>query len=229
MLTSIAIPVYEMNGQGIHYLKHNLNKIIVQKINFDLEVIISDQSKNDIVKNYINDLGIDYIKYIKANEKVNSLSSNTNNAIRYCSGDIIKVLYQDDYFLNEYSLQKTIDTISNSNKMWLISACEHSKDLLTLIRPFYPQWNDHMIFGNNTYSCPSVLSFKKEAKDNYFDENLDYLLDTEYYWRMKNKYGEPVYLQDITVVISIHQNQSTNSVSMKSEKELDYIIKKYAN
>ena len=229
MLTSIAVPVYEMNGQGIHYLKHNLNKIIAQKINFDLEVIISDQSQNDTVRNYINDLGIDYIKYIKANEKVNSLSSNTNNAIRYCSGDIIKVLYQDDYFLNEYSLQKTIDTISNSNKMWLISACEHSKDLSTLIRPFYPQWNDNMIFGNNTYSCPSVLSFKKEAKDNYFDENLDYLLDTEYYYRMKNKYGEPVYLQDITVVISIHQNQSTNSVSMKSEKELDYIIKKYAN
>ena len=229
MLTSIAIPVYEMNGQGIHYLKHNLNKIIVQKINFDLEVIISDQSKNDTVKNYINDLAIDYIKYIKANEKVNSLSSNTNNAIRNCNGDIIKVLYQDDYFLDEYSLQKTIDTISNSNKMWLISACEHSKDLSTLIRPFYPQWNDNMIFGNNTYSCPSVLSFKKEAKDNYFDENLDYLLDTEYYWRMKNKYGEPVYLQDITVVISIHQNQSTNSVSMKSEKEIEYIIKKYAN
>ena len=229
MLTSIAVPVYEMNGQGIHYLKHNLNKIIAQKINFDLEVIISDQSQNDTVRNYINDLGIDYIKYIKANEKVNSLSSNTNNAIRYCSGDIIKVLYQDDYFLNEYSLQKTIDTISNSNKMWLISACEHSKDLSTLIRPFYPQWNDNMIFGNNTYSCPSVLSFKKEAKDNYFDENLDYLLDTEYYYRMKNKYGEPVYLQDITVVISIHQNQSTNSVSMKSEKEIEYIIKKYAN
>lgn len=229
MLTSIAIPVYEMNGQGIHYLKHNLNKIIVQKINFDLEVIISDQSKNDTVKNYINDLAIDYIKYIKANEKVNSLSSNTNNAIRNCNGDIIKVLYQDDYFLDEYSLQKTIDTISNSNKMWLISACEHSKDLSTLIRPFYPQWNDNMIFGNNTYSCPSVLSFKKEAKDNYFDENLDYLLDTEYYWRMKNKYGEPVYLQDITVVISIHQNQSTNSVSTKSEKEIEYIIKKYAN
>ena len=229
MLTSIAVPVYEMNGQGIHYLKHNLNKIIAQKINSDLEVIISDQSQNDTVRNYINDLGIDYIKYIKANEKVNSLSSNTNNAIRYCSGDIIKVLYQDDYFLNEYSLQKTIDTISNSNKMWLISACEHSKDLSTLIRPFYPQWNDNMIFGNNTYSCPSVLSFKKEAKDNYFDENLDYLLDTEYYYRMKNKYGEPVYLQDITVVISIHQNQSTNSVSMKSEKEIEYIIKKYAN
>ena len=229
MLTSIAVPVYEMNGQGIHYLKHNLNKIIAQKINSDLEVIISDQSQNDTVRNYINDLGIDYIKYIKANEKVNSLSSNTNNAIRNCNGDIIKVLYQDDYFLDEYSLQKTIDTISNSNKMWLISACEHSKDLSTLIRPFYPQWNDNMIFGNNTYSCPSVLSFKKKAKDNYFDENLDYLLDTEYYWRMKNKYGEPVYLQDITVVISIHQNQSTNSVSMKSEKELQYIIKKYAN
>jgi len=229
MLTSIAVPVYEMNGQGIHYLKHNLNKIIAQKINFDLEVIISDQSQNDTVRNYINDLGIDYIKYIKANEKVNSLSSNTNNAIRNCNGDIIKVLYQDDYFLDEYSLQKTIDTISNTNKMWLISACEHSKDLSTLIRPFYPQWNDNMIFGNNTYSCPSVLSFKKEAKDNYFDENLDYLLDTEYYWRMKNKYGEPVYLQDITVVISIHQNQSTNSVSMRSEKEIEYIIKKYAN
>lgn len=229
MLTSIAIPVYEMNGQGIHYLKHNLNQVINQKINSDLEVIISDQSKNDIIKDYIKDLSIDYVKYIKADEKVNSLSSNTNSAIRNCNGDIIKVLYQDDYFLNEFSLQKTINTISNSNKMWLISACEHSKDLSTLIRPFYPQWNDHMIFGNNTYSCPSVLSFKKEAKDNYFDENLDYLLDTEYYYRMKNKYGEPVYLQDITVVISIHENQSTNSVSAKSEKELQYIIKKYGN
>ena len=101
MLTSIAVPVYEMNGQGIHYLKHNLNKIIAQKINSDLEVIISDQSQNDTVRNYINDLGIDYIKYIKANEKVNSLSSNTNNAIRNCNGEDLcyyKVFFRNSIF-----------------------------------------------------------------------------------------------------------------------------------
>lgn len=227
MLVSIAIPVYEMKGQGVYYLHHNLQRILNQQTNFDIEIIISDQSSDLEIENYLKNFSTKPIKYFKDINRGNH-SANTNNAIRNCNGEFIKILYQDDYFLDSHALQKTIDFfIKNHDKVWLISACEHSTDGFNLIRPFFPHWNENMIFGNNTYSSPSVLTIKKEVKNIFFDENIYFMPDVEYYYRMKNKYGEPAYLNEITVVNMIHANQTQKLINDKMVSDLNYIKEKY--
>lgn len=226
MLISIATPVYDMNGKGIEFLEFNLNKSLSQKVNFEIEIIISDQSNNNEIEEYIKNLNSPIIKYFKDPNRGNH-SCNTNNAILKSNGDIIKILYQDDYFLDENSLQITINSLINSDNKWLVSACEHSTDKLNLIRPFYPRWNDQMLFGNNTYSAPSVVSIKKEAKRTLLDENIYYMPDVEYYFRMKNIYGDPLYLNTITIVNSIHENQTQNLIGQKMTNDIQYIKRKY--
>jgi glycosyltransferase involved in cell wall biosynthesis len=47
---SIAIPTWEINGKGVEYLDYSLN-IIAQQSFTDFEVIVSDHSQNDDIKN----------------------------------------------------------------------------------------------------------------------------------------------------------------------------------
>lgn len=226
MLTSLAVPVYDMNGLGVDFLDFCLKSIFNQKINFNIEIIVSDQSKDENINNYIQSLKDNRIKYFKESNRGNH-SCNTNNAIRNCSGDFIKILYQDDYLLNNNSLQTTIDNLINTDKSWLVSACDHSYDRINLVRPFYPQWNDEMLFGNNTFSCPSVVSIKKSVKHIMFDENLFFMPDVEYYYRMRNEFGDPFILNQITVVNTLHKNQTQVLSQDKYNKDLQYIYKKY--
>lgn len=227
-LVSIATPVYDMQGEGVKFLDHGLKKTLGQKRNFDLEIIISDQSQDSNIHNYLNSLSVPFIKYFRDPNRGNH-SSNTNKALRNCRGDFIKILYQDDYFLDESSLQRTIDSLQSSERAWLVSACESSTDGINLIRPFYPSWNDRMIQGINTISGPSVVCLKKQAKKVMFDEKLLYMPDVDYYLQMKKQYGEPLYLKEITVVNRLHENQTQHLLSDRHRIDLEYLKQKYAS
>lgn len=226
MIVSLAVPVYDMRGEGVKFLQKNLRSILSQKIDFDLEIVISDQSLDHDIERFLKVFSFSDVKYLREKNRGNH-SCNTNNVIKNCSGELIKILYQDDYFMDEFSLQKTINALKNSDKDWLVSACCHSKDGIHVERPFYPVWNDNMLYGENTYSAPSVVSFKKKCAETLFDENILYMPDVEYYHRMRKSYGDPFYLSDITVVNMTHPNQTQNLIYDKMQNDLRYIKQKY--
>ena len=69
-LVSICIPTYEMNGIGSSFLQKGLNSILRQTYK-NIEVVISDHSQDDEIKNivlsYDNKLNIKYIRNSKKN------------------------------------------------------------------------------------------------------------------------------------------------------------------
>lgn len=226
MLVSLAVPVYDMKGEGVKFLQKNLRSILSQKIDFDLEIIVSDQSLDYNIENFLKVFPNESVKYFREPNRGNH-SCNTNNALKNCKGEFIKILYQDDYFMDEFSLKKNIDSLKNSDKKWLVSACCHSRDGIHVERPFYPVWNDNMLYGENTYSAPSVVTIKKETADILFDENILYMPDVEYYYRMRKSYGDPFYLREITVVNMTHPNQTQNLIHDKMQNDLNYIKQKH--
>lgn len=226
MKVSLAVPVYDMKGEGVKFLQKNINSILSQKINFDLEIIVSDQSLDDDIENYLKNFPVNGLKYLREPNRGNH-SCNTNNVLKNCSGDFIKILYQDDYFMDESSLQRTIDALKNSDKKWLVSACCHSRDGVNVERPFQPFWNENMLYGENTYSAPSVVTIKSECRDILFDENILYMPDVEYYYRMKKIWGEPLYFREITVVNMTHPGQTQNLIQDRMQNDLNYIKQKH--
>jgi glycosyltransferase involved in cell wall biosynthesis len=228
MIVSLAVPVYDMKGEGVKFLQKNLRSILSQKIDFDLEIVVSDQSLDDDIENFLNVFPVDGLKYLREPNRGNH-SCNTNNVLKNCSGDFIKILYQDDYFMDEFSLQKTINALKNSDKKWLVSACCHSRDGIHVERPFQPVWNENMLYGENTYSAPSVVAIRQECKETLFDENILYMPDVEYYHRMDKLWGKPLYFREITVVNMTHPNQTQHLIHDKMQNDLKYIKKKYEN
>lgn len=228
MKISICIPTYEMNGKGVEYLNHSLN-ILSNQTYRDFEVVISDQSDNLDIKNLCEKWnGNLNIKYISYKDGLRRSSSNINNAIKHASGDIIRILFQDDFLYDKQSLETELVHFLGNHNDWMVTACCHTKDGINLTNPFYPKYNDIIHYGNNTISSPSVLMlYKKSFLE--FDESLLWLMDVEYYKRMFDSFGLPSICNYITVVNREHDNQVSNiHVTDEVKKyELNYINSKY--
>lgn len=214
-----------MRGRGNVYLKESFDILTMQTFK-DFDVIISDHSKNDFVeklcKEYSDRLDI---TYIKNEHKHGSSSANINNAIKNAKGRLIKILFQDDFLYSNNSLQEIIDTFNLSKDRWMITACEHTFDGKTFIRPFYPRYNKYIKLGNNTISSPSVLTIRNE-NPLLFNERLLWLMDCEYYARCYKKFGPPHILNKINVVnrIGTHQVSKTLVSKITKIKEFLYVL-----
>ena len=99
MRISIAIPTCESKGRSVEFLDDLFRTIEIQTFK-DFEVVVSDHSKDDKLVDVIDDFQYKFdIKYVKNKNDFGNGPANTNNAIRNCSGDIIKVMFQDDFFM----------------------------------------------------------------------------------------------------------------------------------
>lgn len=221
---SVAIPVYEAHGSGWLYLSELLNSIWKQTEK-DVEIVISDQSLDQNIKNicdyYSSFLNL---KYVCGRHLKRSNSPNANNAIKNCSSEIIKVIFQDDFFVMENALQEIIKAFESNTVNWLVSGCFHCSNIHFLQRPFLPSYNENIIRGINTISSPSVLSFRGK---HYFDDCLIMMMDCDMYTNLYKLYGDPFILNDCQICNRIHPNQLQNLSKNVTEKEIEYCLNKY--
>ena len=230
MKISIAIPTWEFNGRGSEYLNDLLRTIQIQSYK-DFEVCISDHSvDNEVLKELKQFEGKFKIVYNKNENDRGNGPANTNKAIEMCSGDIIKVMFQDDFFYDTESLEKILTEFNDSDKMWLVNGCNHTKDDgYNFYWEMFPKWNDKMIEGVNSISSPSVLSMRKECFDKIrFDEKLVMMMDCDYYYNLKSNFGDPIYFEDVLVSNRVHENQISSTYDKNIQDEINYCLDKYA-
>lgn len=227
-LISVVVPCYEMHGKGGVFL-HRLLESVYLQTNKNVEVVVSDHSVTNIIedkcKDWNNKLSITYVR----NELGRGSSSiNVNTAIKNSTGDIIVPLFQDDFIFNEKYLEKLIE-FSASDKNWGASACNHTDENES--RFFYEHpatYTGFDVTGINTIGAPSVIFFKKECKE-LFDENLIWLMDCEFYYRLHKKFGLPLIFNEVMVTIRMWESNVTNTLATKEirKKEAQYVIIKH--
>ena len=91
-----------MHGKGGEFLSLNLSKIITQTYK-NYEVVVSDHSISDLIKDVYEEylsLGMD-IKYLRNESNRGNSSSNINNAILNSEGELVKIIFQDDFFIDD--------------------------------------------------------------------------------------------------------------------------------
>lgn len=227
---SIAIPTWECYGEGARLINDLLRTIEIQTFkNFD--VVVSDHSDNDDVLNEVkkfeNSLNFKYIKNLS--NRGNS-PANLNNALINCDGKLIKIMFQDDFFYDDEALEKIVDAFSTSDKQWLLNGTNHTADEgHSFYWELFPTFNEDLIKGVNTISSPSVVTVKKDYLLE-FDQNLKYLMDVDFYYRMKKTFGEPIFYNDILVTNRFPHKNSISSnienVNKVLEKERQYCLLK---
>ena len=234
MKISIAVPTWECNGRGAEFLDDLLRTIEIQTFE-DYEVCISDHSMDNEVLNKVKEFENKLrIFYSKNTENRGNGPANTNKAIDMCSGEIIKIMFQDDFFYDDEALEKIHSEFENSDKMWLVNGCNHTQtDGHSFYGEMYPRWNDKIIDGVNTISSPSVVAARSEIFDSVeFDEKLVMMMDCDFYVNCDNKFGSPIFLNDVLVSNRVHSNQISqqyqqSSYQEKMSKEVNYCREKY--
>jgi glycosyltransferase involved in cell wall biosynthesis len=227
-MISIAIPCYEMGGRGSEFLEYNFIQINKQTYT-DFEVVITDHSVDDELKKLCNAWDGQFkINYTRISENRGSASYNTNQAIRNSQGSIIKILYQDDYLYDEHALQLTVDNFHDRYE-WLISDYIHTRDRKEYYRPFKPFLHER-IHLKNLIGAPSCLTLRNRNVL-YFDENLRWAFDCEYYKRLYLNFGMPAYLSTFTTVNVIWDGQLTHEFKELDtrKKEKEYVANLYGD
>lgn len=192
---SLCVPTHEMeNGE---YFLDRLQKSLDRQTFRDFEVVVSKEGR---------------------------MAENTNKAIKQAKGEIIKVLFMDDYLWSNDALQHLSDNFKGG---WYASGCVHTDDGEHFFSPHKPEWNPEVPTGKNTIGSPSVIAFENK-EPLLFDENLSWLLDCELYGRLYARYGEPTIepLPDIAIGIGLHQTTHTMTDDEKRAEHY-YLQNKY--
>lgn len=184
-MVGICIPTYEHSN-----LVERLLKSIEIQCYKDYKIYVSDDSRTnkveELIKKYSN-LRIDYIR----NKKPLGTSDNVNKAISRAINDkvdIIKIMFQDDSFSNEYALEKIVhymielktDVLFTANYEQYIDKltvhiCDSDKINKIKNDPGY-------LFIGNYLGAPSVLAYK--CCELMFDSRFTWLLDVDFYLRL---------------------------------------------
>ena len=210
---SIAIPAYGYNGKGREFLNQSFN-ILFSQVFTDFEVVISDHSQDDTIKDLCEVWGKHLnIKYFRNEIGRGVISPNLNNALNNCSGKWIKILFQDDLLFDANTLKNIKDFIDlDSDMKWMASSFWHTNDGRNLHTRLKPTWPDKPIWaGHNSIGCPSAITIKNEDIL-HFDDNLNWLMDCDYYQRMFLKHGLPKILDVDTMINRIVQDRLTNTI-----------------
>ena len=225
MKLSICIPTTELNysngnSMGVYMLKFLLTSIEKQTFK-DYEIIISDHSPSSIIKDECENWKNLNIIYYKNETGIGSAAKNLNFAITKAKGEYIKTIFQDDYFHSDNALEEMMKRVEEYG--WGAVGTYHCYEDNTdnLVRPLSPKYDNptDILYGVNTVSGPSVIFFKND--DNFFDEDLCWLNDVEFYYRLYNKYGNPLLIPEQMVVQRLRREGVSNTLqnSIKSEEK----------
>jgi hypothetical protein len=229
-LVSVCIPCYEMQDKGDKMLSELLLSIHQQDYS-NIEIVVSDHSKNDKIQKLIETKQWRYpIKYFRYKENYGSSSANLNHAIQKAAGYYIKPMFQDDAFTSPTALQEFVQTANG--KDWVSCSNYTCVDELQKVKTdlrivSVPRSLEAMALGDNSYGTPSnVLLLDKTLK---FDESLIWLMDCEYYYRYIQKHGLPHIINTPLVKIREWSGSVTNSIASQvvRRQEFEYVKEKH--
>lgn len=220
---SVCIPAYGMGGQGAEYLLDSFEHLLRQTYEA-FEVVVSDQSDDEGVATICKAYG-DRLDITRLDNRggARQASANTNNAMRAASGQVLKVLFQDDYLCDPTALAQHAEAFSKGGAKWLLCGSGVTHDGQSLEHTMVPRLNPNLYLGKNTVSSPSVLALRA-GTGLEFDEALIWLMDVDMYTRLNKALGEPHILPGAMVVNRLHKGQVSAGVSPSlRRRELRYM------
>ena len=237
---SICIPTYEFKGKGVKYLVDIFDGLRKQTFQ-DFDVVISDHSEDDVIHDFCEEISKEFsIIYLKNLNDRGFQGSNINCVMENAEGKILKLLMQDDLFVDDKALEKIKKGFDETNCKWLFHGFTHTTDGIETHRDCVPNWCDMVLEGRNLLGSPSCVAILNKTKM-YLDTNLKLLVDTEFYHRMRIENGMPYIIPDILIANREHDDRTSNNIQydtridhpegswLVDSKELDYVMVKHKN
>jgi glycosyltransferase involved in cell wall biosynthesis len=235
-MIAIVIPAYDMHHQGVHFLRRALESISKQKqVDFSqMIVVVSDHSVNFAIEKFLKGYQPPFqVHYVRNQSHFGNISHNLNLAIEFVlqnsPASYIKVLFQDDYLLEEDYLVQILQLIQETKPDAIITGATHSTDGKNCFNPITPKNNPFLIFGQNTISSPSTLTLSRQVcEQERCDEHVQLFMDVDWYYRIFKSYSSIVYAPHLFVVNGVWDGQMQHQFDAQGfTQELAYVLGKY--
>lgn len=225
-LVSVCIPTYKQ----VVFLRKCLQSVIEQDFT-DYELIISDDTPDDTVKQVVYDLLKDKaFRYVKNSPSLGS-PANWNKAVAEAKGNYIKVLHHDDFFIHPYSLRYMVEQIQAQNADFL--CCEtkvwYPATDFSRIHTITPKQNNRLrkdidfLFFKNCIGAPSATIYRNDPFIRY-DERLVWLVDVNFYITYIKAHKQFTFLkQPLICTVQGTETQVTGTVI----RDRDIQVKEY--
>lgn len=221
---SICIPAYNQ----VAYLKRTIDSVLSQNFT-DYEIIITDDSENNLVKDFVAQYNLPEVIHYYKNTIPLGTPENWNEAIRKASGEYIKILHHDDWLQGNNSLAKYVALLDDNPDMEYgfsatraIAPEKSWSHLLTAADLKALKQNNLVLFSNNIIGAPSTGIYRNH-KNIFFDNNLKWLVDIEFYIRLLQNNNAFVYTPEILVVTGLPEGRVSDDCNNKETEVPEYL------
>lgn len=157
----------------------------------DYIVVVTDDSADDRVKEYMESLGSSYV--YERNRERKGPTANCNYAMelgRRYNPRYIKVMHQDDFFTFDYSLERMVAKLEcDEEAVFVTTGCAYiradkkiSEHHMTMEQLEKLRTDFYQIIEGNFVGPPSLLMVRNHGI--YMDENLKWIVDEEWYFKL---------------------------------------------
>ncbi len=210
------------------YLLEAIESVLMQKTNFDFELVIANDNSPDNTDSIIQEL----LKTHKQRHKIKYLNNKTNlgmmpnfvNALDNCTGEYIALCEGDDYWIDENKLQKQVDFLDQNSDY---SICYHkvnlkqndliSDDTITLEGNQTTTIKD-LANGNYIHTCSVIYRnflFEKFPDYFYVAPVGDYFLHL-----LNSQFGKIYCIDEKMAIYRVHDTSYWSSKSQKNRTEI---------
>ena len=233
---SICIPTYE----NVEEVTRLIESIEIQTFQ-NLEVIITDDSKDNKIEDYISGLAKEKkefagkIRYFHNPIPLGHIF-NWNKALSYARGEYIKIMFSDDWFTYENSLETMVRMLDEKPEVSLV----FSGNMQVSAKESYArkpengyveklQADYRYLFCSNQIGAPSNTLYRQNEEIR-FDEKSNWASDVFLYMEILKRNPKFSFIEEPLISIGIHENQYTESfVDGDARIVLDYayLFQKY--
>ena len=252
--TKISVGVITYNQEAT--IRQTLDSILAQKGNFDLEVVIGEDCSLDntfaICQEYADKYPISNVKcqiVLLPNQKNLGIMTNFARVMRTCTGDYISICAGDDYWCDEYKLQKQLDYFNVHPEVGVVSTSGYKLLVRTntlvpnAIAPIHPiedgdikKFYFSKDYRGGVYAMPLSLLIKREWLQYVdFKEFVKRGFSVEDYpmQAILSQYCKWGHIDDLCVVYRVYKESAT-FISFDHPKYLQYYkglanIRRYLN
>jgi len=219
---SICIPAYAEP----RYFQRALRSALEQDFT-DFEVIVTDDSPDDVIRDVLRETQDDRIVYSKNATRL-GVPENWNRAADSATGDLVKFLHHDDCFSSTTSLGRFVDLLEDeADADFALSASNVCDAAQRLQRVYSPanhlgglRADPRTLLLGNWIGAPSATIYRRSANVR-FDVRLTWVVDIDFYLSILSATPQFAYTDEPLVSVTDGAaHQVTSSVAQDPRLEL---------
>lgn len=209
-MSKYTVSVFVLTYNQESFIAQTIESILMQKGSFSYQIVIGEDCSTDLTREICEKYAEQYrekIKLLPALDKNIGLIANYMRTIKECDANYIAICDGDDYWIDEYKLQKQVDFLESNPDYSIVYTRVRKlfrngelKESTVMPQKVTTTFED-LIFGNY---IPSVTALFKNIQDHQnklpvWISNFPYGDWPTYLWTVKNG-GKIYFLDEVTAV-----------------------------